>query len=272
MKSPTKITFIILLILIAIGIILPTGLRAAIANNLWSIQFVRANVGQSAPAPQISDPPATHQHAGLLLAIQALKADQPDLAASYIQTLSPTPDRLTRKTLADVRFLQGDVPEAISIWQDLGLWFSLEQAYRLLEGDDLILALEAATDLFPERYARSLINAKLGIANQLRSEGQPQKAIILYQELIDQFPEQGQPYFGIAQAYQQTDQIQQALDAIKAGWFQNAQNKNFYLLAGQLFQQQGTTEQALQAYQQVLLIDPVNAEALEAIQRLSQTP
>ena len=268
----SKILLLLLLILITFGLIAPNGLRAAIANNLWSIKFVRANEDQTSPTSEVSPPPSTHQHAGLLLAVQALKADEPDQAATYLHNLSPTPDRLTRKTIADVRFLQGDVAEAVSIWKNLGLWFSLEQASRVLEGDDLILAFEAATDLFPERYTRSLINAKLAIANQLRSEGELEKAIILYQELNDQFPEQSQAYYGLAQAYQQAGQVEQALQAIKAGWHLNAENKHFFILAGQLYEQQGRITEAIEAYQEVLNIDPQHQEALDAIQRLSPTP
>ena len=266
----SKILLLLLLILITFGLIAPNGLRAAIANNLWSIRFVHGTAAQ--PAPKV------HPHAGLLLAVQALQRDHLALAAAYLENTPPeTLDRLERKTMADIYFLQGDVAEAVSIWKDLGLWYSLERASGALSGDlensdARILALQAATDLFPERYARSLINATLNRAEAHRQAGEFEQAIARYQEIIDQFPDQAQAYAGLAAAYQQTDQIERALDAIEAGKTLNSKNKNFFTLAGELYEQAGKIDQALQAYQQVLTIDPQNPEALEAIQRLSPSP
>ena len=267
--KPRHLILIFAAVILAWGLLEPTALRAAVANNLWSLRFIRQAYPDRLPTAELAPPPATHLRAGMLLAHQALKAEDLNLAVTYLAPLYTSSDRLVIDTYADVLFLQGNIPEAVEIWKELGKWFTLEQAYRVLEGDDLILALEAAYELRPETYARSLINAKLTRAKTLLEEAQYPQAVAAYQEVITRFPSDGKAYSGLAQAYWQNGQQEQALAAIEEGWELNAENARYFIDAARLYEEMGLADRALDAYRVALTIEPGNTAALEGIERLS---
>ncbi len=185
-----NIVFLLLVAIIILGLIYPNSVRAAIANNIWSVRFIKGAYAQGGVDPRAFSPPATHKHAGMLLANQALKLDDVGLALDYMAPLRNSADSLVRHTIANLHFLQGEVAPAVEIWKSLGEWHTLEQAYRQLEGDEQILALQAAYELFPERYARPLVSALLTKANQLLEEDQIDQAILVYQRVLSINPGQ----------------------------------------------------------------------------------
>ena len=187
---PMKPTPIIFLTIILFGLFLPNGIRAAVFNNLWSVRFIKGAYAQGGVDPRAFSPPATHKHAGMLLANQALKQGDVPMAVEYMAPLLGASEPLVRHTIANLYFLQGQVAPAVDIWKDIGRFHTLEQAYRQLEGDDQILALQAAYDLFPERYARPLVSVLLTRADQLSKGGQTEEAIIIYQRILSINPGQ----------------------------------------------------------------------------------
>jgi len=188
--KPTPIILLTIIAIILFGLLLPDGIRAAVANNLWSVRFIKGAYAQDGVDPRTFSPPATHKHAGMLLANQALKQNDVPLAVEYMVPLRGASEPLVRHTIANLYFLQGQVAPAVDIWKDIGKFHTLEQAYRQLEGDDQILALQAAYELFPQRYARPLVSALLTKAHQLSEEGQTEQAIIIYQQILKINPEQ----------------------------------------------------------------------------------
>jgi len=176
-------------VILSWGLLEPTALRAAVANNLWSLRFIQAAYADQPLDPELTTPPPTHQHAGMLLAIQAMETGDLDLAAQYLYPLRGLNDHIVRHNIANLYYLMGDYPPAIATWKDLGKYNTLEQAYRVLEGEGYILSLKAAYELIPEIYGRSLIHALLTRGGKQLEDSLHLAAIATYQEIITEFPE-----------------------------------------------------------------------------------
>ena len=153
---------LLLLILITFGLIAPNGLRAAIANNLWSIGFVRANEDQTPPTSELSPPPATHPHAGLLLAHQALKFGEFDQAINLLKPLIEKNDPKALLTYAEIQYIKKDYQTAYKIWRDLRRISSLNRAEtdaRSMSRDDLVLQItQYLYEIQPEHYTANLVS------------------------------------------------------------------------------------------------------------------
>lgn len=264
---------IILCVIVIIGLLDSNCIRAAIANNAWSVSFIKQVVGNPNIDPQDFSPPAPHAHSGLLLAHQALKQDKVDLAAQYLAPLSNSSEPLVLDSIAKTAFLKENYTVAFDIWKNLGEWFTLEQAASALgeedQLDEKILAYQSAYELFPQRYARNLVANKIIKADRLLKANRVEEAIASYQALLDQFPNDGRPYGRLAQAYWQNNQPELAIQAIEDGWLLNAGDVHFYNGAGRLYEAYGMRAQALFAYQLTLKIDSGNSEAQQGVQRLS---
>ncbi len=122
-----KIIFlVILVILITVGLLLPNGIMAALQNNLWSLFFLKTVAEQETVDLQALKPPASHQHAGLLIAHQAMRRGEIDLAEEALTPLMNHKDGLVRNAQANLLYLKEDYAGAIDIWYALGDWHSLE--------------------------------------------------------------------------------------------------------------------------------------------------
>lgn len=286
--KPRIFFFTILTIILAIGFFDPNGIRAAVANNAWSIKFIR-QVYDGTPPDQMASPPSTHLHAGMLLAQQALTQDDLALASAYITPVDKTADRLVLDTYAQILYLEEDYQGAIEAWKNAGNARSLRQA-----GTELIkmgnpelgfLGWQAAYDVDPVQYT-------ITYAHALKSQGDYHAAIALikqsvqdypgsnrvplwyktmgdlYQD-VENYPEAAQGHFELAEVYWENDQSEQADQAIAQAIQLDPDNLNYHLLAGQIFEKSGSLEKALHAYETVLRIDPNQNQALEAIERLS---
>lgn len=262
----------LLVIIIIFGMIIPNGIRAAIANNIWSVLFIRQTYQNADIDPQTFSPPETHKHAGLLLSNLALNKGDIELAENFLVPLLNSSDELVLEKYAQLAFLKGEYQEAIIIWKNMGRWFTLEQASRVIsnEGDidDLILVYQSAYELFPERYSRQLVRAKLRKADDLLNDHQYVQAIVAYQEIISQFPEEGSAYTGLAQVYLSDNQINLAHLTIQQGWDLHNRDIKYFLNAGQLYEQMGLPEEALRAYNAALEIDPDSSLARQGLENL----
>ncbi|MBW6466712.1 MAG: tetratricopeptide repeat protein [Brevefilum sp.] len=273
MKPRIFLIILIAALLLAV-LLLPNGVRAAVTNNAWSLSFLHEYAqGETINLQDVATPPR-HQHAGLLLANQALKQDNPDQAWFYLAPLVSTPDLLILQTQASINFLQGDYVSAINIWKRLGRYSTLYTAASNLNDkehlDAKILAYRSAYDIRGEPYDRLFTNNSLQKANLLIDEGQSNQAIAILSSLIDEFPHHARLYSGLARAYWLNHQPQQALAAIQQGWDINMDNARYYITAGQYYEELGMDEQALNAYQTALAINPDDRDALQGIERLME--
>ena len=272
-----KIIFlVILVILITVGLLLPNGALAALQNNLWSLYFLKTVAEGETVDLQAFKPPAYHQHAGLLIAHQAMRRGEIDLAEEALIPLMNQKDGLVRNAQANLLYLKEDYAGAIDIWYALGDWHSLEWTSnapdKKLQLDDRILALEKAYALFPDRYRRNLFGYKMIKANALLTERNYPEAIDILNDLLIMSPGDGRPYALLAQAYYETGQFEQALETLQTGWELNEDNLEFYLTAGKLYEGMNLPDQALAAYQAAMALDPQSSPAKEGIERLSVDP
>ena len=265
----------LLAIILTFGLIIPDGIRAAAANNAWSLTFIMKTAQGESTAPQdFTTQPPSHRHAGMLLAHQALKQNDVDLAWSYLAPLVSAPDLLILQTQASINFLQGEYSSAINIWKDLGRYSTLYTAASILNDEEhldaKILAYRSAYEIRGEPYDRLFTNNSLKKANLLVEEGQFNQAIAILSSLIDEFPHHGWLYSGLARAYWLNRQPDQALAVIEQGWDINMDNARYYITAGQYYEELGLIEQALNAYHTALAINPDDRDALQGIERLME--
>jgi len=110
----------------------------------------------------------------------------------------------------------------------------------------------------------------LARANALRSSGELSKAIPIYLMAIEKFPNYSLLYYEIAWAYKMNQQLTEAAQYIeKAIALMETPNLGYYVRAGNIYEEMGEKEKALQAYQQALQMDPANESALQGLDRVS---
>ena len=263
----------LLVAILLLGLILPNGIRAAIANNFWSVSFIKTYLAEDLTPQQLSIAPKTHPHARLLQARVAMENGDHQTALQLLEPFSPTSDPAILETQAELLFIIERYPEALEIWENMGRYNKIEHAASELRGkgevDVAILALQKAYGIRPYVYERSLINALLSKADTLRDEEQFEEAIILYQSIIDQFPEDVGAYSGLAWAYWLQGQSELAVGTMNKAMSLPSTNYRFFMSAGSLFEQSGNLEQALTAYRKALSLSPNSQDPLNAIERLT---
>ena len=87
MKKYLKWIFYLVILGLSIwGMINPEGIRAAAANNKWSLDFVDRFYDENSTWQALPKPPSSHPHAKLLLAREAIDSGDDDLAALHCFT------------------------------------------------------------------------------------------------------------------------------------------------------------------------------------------
>ena len=96
-------------------------------------------------------------------------------------------------------------------------------------------------------------------------------AIMIYEEMIHQFPQEGTAFFHLSELYKQTNKPEQAIAAIEqALQLLKPTRAQHYVRAGNIYRWVNDLDKARQAYQQALQDDPTHQKALEALEQLSQ--
>jgi len=273
MSSNSRPIIISLIALVLLGLILPNGIRAAMANNFWSVSFIKTYLAEALSPQQLSTAPKTHPHAELLQARVAMENGDHQTALQLLEPFSPTSDPAILETQAELLFILERYPEALEIWENMGRYNKIEHAASALrnkgEVDMAILALQKAYGIRPYVYERSLINALLSKADKLRDEEQFEEAITLYQSIIDQFPDDVGAYSGLAWAYWFQGQSDLAVGTMNKAMSLPSTSYRFFMSAGKLFEQSGNLEEAVTAYREALSLSPNSQDPLNAIERLT---
>lgn len=162
MKKWYRIGFYSLLLGVFVwGMIIPNGIRGALANNAWSIAFVKQFYNPSAKSGQLLAVPSTHPHASLLLAKQALKSGNLEEAARYLFPLTGFSDSLVSDTYADILYLQKDYIGAFDVWKELNDTAALGHVSLTLESEgrrDLaLIANRILFDMDQEKFTSKLV-------------------------------------------------------------------------------------------------------------------
>lgn len=130
---------------------------------------------------------------------------------------------------------------------------------------------EAAYDWYTEAIRRSPNNSSWYVArgHMARAAGDLSLALESFQIAIERFPSFPAAYFGIAVVYQKLDESGKAVEAVQQAVQLNRNMQvSDYLLAAEIYEWSGELEQAVNAYQQILLLNPDNPVASQALQRL----
>lgn len=168
------------------GIITPNGFRAAVEVNKWSQAFI-AHFYQPISSDQaLPLPPASHPHAKLLLAREAIANGDDDLALAYITPLIGPDNPLVTNAYAEITYRHEDFARAISAWEMAGNLTALHNAtYELREKKLLDDALKAAISRYhlePETSTSALAT----IYTDLKEYDQ---AVALLDQSMGEFPE-----------------------------------------------------------------------------------
>jgi tetratricopeptide (TPR) repeat protein len=305
--KPNLFLISILVIIITFGLIMPNGIRAAVANNLWSVKAVKDFFNDNDLDLAPANPPVTHQHVPVILARQALAQGNTAEALSILSSQADSKDAIAMDLQAGLQYLQKDYYAAIQTWAVLGDTLSLEGAAYEIQSqgqtDLLIMSYQSLYDIDQEKYVS-------GLALYLSRAGQDQEAITLLEGAIDTFPRSefrgnwhrylGEIYVKL-QNYQAAEltlqrgllvdpgnarigwnyhllcsKLQGEIDDA-AGCYQRLlafkpQDPDIYVAAGLIFEKANLDQQAFDAYLRALELDPDHQGALQGSQRLSETP
>ena len=162
----------------------PGGIVALIRENAWSLNLLK-QVNQGISASALALPSGNLPDSAILLARQALKENNLPLANQIIQPLLAQPDRAILETYAEYLYANGQVPEAIKIWESLNDTLLLERAAdpasQQGSPQNTLLAYQSLFKLDPEKYTSSL-------AFTLKGQGQLAEATELLRASMQQYP------------------------------------------------------------------------------------
>lgn len=179
------ILYIVICVFIVWGWFNPGGIQAALANNLWSNEFVRVYFADEAQSGKLSAPPATHPHAGIFMVKQALKANDLDSALKYITPMLDSTDKMIHEIYAMIMYEKGNYTEAFAAWEEIGDEASLWQAaWAMSEIGRNDLGTKAAASLYnlnPEQYASFY-------AGFFRENSDYAAEIMVFEQAISNFP------------------------------------------------------------------------------------
>ena len=127
-------------------------------------------------------------------------------------------------------------------------------------------------------YSRTIPYLHRSLANLLMGQERWAEATVAWEDVLrsaylfyNSESHMDQVYYQMAWAYHMNGQPGEATAAIEQALVQNPTTP-FFLRAGQIYETAGEREKALHAYRQVLIIDPQNETALDAIRRLQSGP
>ncbi len=168
------------------GFINPNGIRAAWANNVWSIKFVNHYFGISSEFPEQNNPPLSHKHATQFLIKQALVNNDYDSATTLISQILDESNVLLMETYAQVLYLKGDYMGSFNVWGKLKQESPLIQAvqyFRETGRNDLVeSAYQSLFEINPEKYTTPL-------AEELRKNNKGQEGLDTLNLSINNFPD-----------------------------------------------------------------------------------
>jgi len=225
MPSRTRLILSILIFLLAaLLLVLPTGVRAALEHNLWSQVAAKAAFsGDATPEPH----PNAHPHAYQWLARLALLKGDIGAAFSWLSQLGDRRDPYTLNTLAQTYYQDGKQLAAFELWGEIGFTSQLVTAGKAaLDAGDLDLAAQAywaAYEVDPEGYTHIL-------ASFLRQQDYNQEAHALLEDALDTY----------------------ILSGHRAEWWR---------LLGDIRRDQGESQGAEAAYRSALADDPTDFNA-----------
>ena len=297
--------YLLLLPFLIWGMLTPNGIRAAIVNNAWSIDFITRFFDPTEETKKLSAPPHTHPHADQFLSQLALQQGDEAIEDILMTDLDKPQNPLELDAYANLLYKDGKYEQAIEIWQEAENKAALEDAAITFQNQNkpglILFTYQKAYELDPERYTPHLAKA-------LENVDDYPSAITLLQQSIHDFPESenvaiwyhylGDAYRDLGDYTQAEASYRQAVavdPTYKRSWrnlglmfrnyikdFEQAavcfkeyikvdpQDVSGYLYLAETYEQSGLSQEALDIYQEALKLDPENEQAHQAISRLLQ--
>jgi tetratricopeptide (TPR) repeat protein len=161
MSNQTRLIIsIVILLLAALVLVLPTGVGAVLEHNLWSMAAAEAAFGNGQVPPLRPNP---HPHAYQWLARLALKENDTVAATAWLSRSGDVQDPFTKDALAWTYFQEGAHLRAINLWQEIGYSDRLiDIAQAALDDGDFelsLLARRAAYEIDPINQTTEFANA-----------------------------------------------------------------------------------------------------------------
>ncbi|MDD2522631.1 MAG: tetratricopeptide repeat protein [Anaerolineaceae bacterium] len=298
-----KLVPFLILAIVLLGLFHPNGILVTVHQNIWSIDLVSWLQADPGKISQVSVPSKT-PHSAVLLARQAIREEQLEVAQQILVPLLTYQDRAVQGTYAELLYAQGQKTEAFRIWENLNETIILERAANkaIEQGDSqfLLAANQSLYRLDPEKYTSSLAftlksQGQLSEAEDLLllsrsdypnsdyasdwlryladiyvAETDWQKAEQIYRQAIMENSSDGRAWRNLGLLY--TSQLKMPEKAIEC--FQKmislSPGETYgYSLLAQAYEKTGDIEKALQTYQDLLLVSPCDSSALEAVERLT---
>lgn len=157
MNKKTLLILSLLIIILAWGLISPQGLRAAIANNIWSITFINHFYSGQSIDSNLPLPPSTHTQAGLFLSSLNTHQAKYDQALADLVPLVESDDPLAMRNYANILYFQQKYSDAFKVWEEMGEKLPLLEAvgelHRMHRKDLVVLAYQSLYTIDPEEFA-----------------------------------------------------------------------------------------------------------------------
>lgn len=186
MKKYLKWIFYLVILGLSIwGMINPEGIRAAAANNKWSLDFVDRFYDENSTWQALPKPPSSHPHAKLLLAREAIDSGDDDLALEYITPLVGPDNPMLTNTYAEIAYRQGNYTEAINAWKTARNIEALHQITIDLRNNGL---LDAALLASQTRYSLDRETTTFLLASIYAQQNEFSSAIELLDQSMQEFP------------------------------------------------------------------------------------
>ena len=172
MSNQTRIIISIVVLGLAATVLLaPTGVRATLEHNLWSMAAAEAAFGDGqAPSPR----PNPHPHSYQWLARLALQDEDPEAAIGWLSQLVEGSDPFAMDTLAQAYYKDGLYQAGFDLWQEIGYSGRLVAAGRAAQDDGehelAVLAFQIAFEVDPEAYTLAFSSALRRLEQHIDAE------------------------------------------------------------------------------------------------------
>lgn len=255
-----------ILVVAALFLLLPTGVRNVFEHNLWTLAAAEAAFGNMpAPTPPINP----HPHVYNWLVRFALRDGDHTAVMGWLSYLEDQRDIYAMDAYAWVNFQDGLQLNAIHLWQDIGYIDRLVNiAQEALDDDNLELSLQArraAYELNPEEQT-------IAYANILLKVGKYAEVETLLLEAINSNPTADQRvswWRNLGDFYRDQGDWIKAQDAYRNALSINPDDRITWLRLGWLiYNETGNAEAAISNFKEIIRVVPERGVGYYAIGQL----
>jgi tetratricopeptide (TPR) repeat protein len=198
---------------------------------------------------------------------------------AVVDALVPAVNDMRSRAPADASGLGLLLPHVGFAYEQLGQYdqaiAAFDEAHRLSPGDGLVTSYLIQANVSAKKYAAAIELARVARtehpedlrlarlqAQALRQSGQPDRAVAILQEVLDQQGDRPLAYVALAQGYLDANRGPEAVELLKQAQAKFPSETAIAFELGAVFDKQKRFADAETAFRQVLARDPENAPAL----------